>query len=107
VDQHGAASGITGILNREGPAIRCANGTLYVSPRISVAIRVRSAGLYVPATAGCHSRASLPAGAGPRTGSELLPTGINGLFDYPARIVFAAASVPGRAQSGQKGKNQR
>ena len=29
-------------------------------PRSSVAIRVRSAGLYVPTTAGCHSRASLP-----------------------------------------------
>ena len=32
MDQHGAASGITGILNREGPAIRRANGPLYVSP---------------------------------------------------------------------------
>jgi hypothetical protein len=26
VEQHDTASGITGILNREGPAIRCANG---------------------------------------------------------------------------------
>ena len=58
MDQHDAASGITSILHRKGPAIRCANDPLHVSPRGPLAIRVRSAGLYVPTTAGCHAWSS-------------------------------------------------
>jgi len=54
VDQHDAASRITGILNRQGPAIRCANRPLHVSPG-PLAPRVRSAELYVPTTARSHS----------------------------------------------------
>jgi hypothetical protein len=57
VDQHDPASRITSILHREGPAIRCANDPLHVPPA-SLAIRVRSAGLYVPTTAGCHAWSS-------------------------------------------------
>jgi hypothetical protein len=37
VDQHGAASGVTGILDGEGPAIRCANGPLHASTRAATA----------------------------------------------------------------------
>ena len=33
MDQHDAASGITSILHRKGPAIRCANDPLHVSPQ--------------------------------------------------------------------------
>ena len=39
----------------------------HVSPRDLFWRFVRSAGLYVPTTAGCHSRASLPADAESRT----------------------------------------
>ena len=35
VGQHGAAGRITGILHREGPAIRRANGPVHVSPGFS------------------------------------------------------------------------
>jgi hypothetical protein len=31
VDEHGVASGITGVLDGESPATRCANGPLHVS----------------------------------------------------------------------------
>jgi hypothetical protein len=55
VDQHGAASGITGILNGKGPAIRCANGPLHAcSQDVSGDSRAPSE-LFVPETAGCHS----------------------------------------------------
>jgi hypothetical protein len=62
VDKHRAASGITGVLDGQDPAIGCANSPLHLCPP---GLRRHAPGpkLYLPAAAASHSWARLTATA--------------------------------------------